>query len=134
MLPADYVARAVTELGGSAAAAGGTFHIALPRPVTWDRMLASATAAGHQIKRVPLETWLSALADREDEQGLALAAITELLRDAAQGTQLAALATDATAQVLRDLDVPFPRFDDSWLTAMTRYFSETGYFRSPRSA
>jgi thioester reductase-like protein len=130
LLPADYVARAVTELGSFAPAAGGTFHIALPRPVTWDRMLAFAIAAGYRIKRVPLETWLSDLADREDERGLALAAITELLRGAARGTRLAALATDATARALRDLDVPFPQFDDSWLTAMTRYFSETGYFRS----
>jgi thioester reductase-like protein len=130
LLPADYVARALTELGGAAPATGDTFHIALPEPVTWERMLASATAAGHRITRVPLETWLSDLAAREDERGLALAAITELLRDAAQGTELAALATDATARTLRDLGVPFPEFDDSWLTAMTRYFSETGYFRS----
>jgi thioester reductase-like protein len=134
LLPADYVARAVTELGGSAPAAGGTYHIALPQPVTWDRMLASAVADGHRITRVPLETWLGDLAGREDERGLALAAITELLRDAAQGTQLAALATGATAPTLRDLGVPFPEFDDSWLTAMTRYFSETGYFRPARSA
>jgi thioester reductase-like protein len=133
LLPADYVARAVMELGRAAPATGGTYHIALPRPVTWDQMLESAIAAGHRIRRVPLETWLSDLAAREDERGLALAAITELLRETALGThRLAVLATDATAQALRGLDVPFPQFDDSWLTVMARYFSETGHFRPAR--
>jgi hypothetical protein len=95
-------------------------------------MLATAIAAGYPIKRVPLEAWLSDLADRDDERGLALATVVELLRDAALGThQLAALATDATAQALHDLDIPFPKFDASWLTAMARYFSETGHFRPP---
>jgi thioester reductase-like protein len=132
LLPVDYVARAVMALGDSASATGGTFHIALPQPVTWERMLGSAATAGHRIRTVPLETWLGDLADREDEQGLALAAIADLLRDAAQGTPLAALATDETARALGALGVPFPHFDDSWLTTMTRYFSEAGYFRPAR--
>jgi thioester reductase-like protein len=133
LLPADYVARAVMELASAAPAAGGAFHIALPRPVTWDRMLTSAITAGHRLRTVPLETWLSDLAGRQDERGFALAAISELLRDTALGTlKLAVLATDATARALRDLDVPFPQFDDSWLTAMVRYFTETGHFRPAR--
>jgi len=132
LLPADYVARAVMKLGGSAPPAGGTFHIALPRPVTWDQMLASLTADGYQIRSVPLETWLSRLADREDERGLALAAISELLRDAAAGSDLGGLATDVTDLALAGLGVPFPQFDGSWLTAMTAYFAETGYFQPYR--
>jgi thioester reductase-like protein len=118
LLPADYVAQALVALATSAPAA--TYHLALPQPVTWERILKH-----HNVTPVDADTWFDALADRRDEQGLALASVAGLLRGGAVPT----LATDETAAALRALGRPFPAYDDSWLASMIRYFTETGHFR-----
>jgi thioester reductase-like protein len=131
LLPADYVARALVTLAGAAPAAGATYHLALPQPVAWDRILDHRRAAGHRITTVDAETWLGRLAGRRDEPGLALASVSDLLRG---GSAVPRLATDDTAAALRALAIPFPTFDDSWLAAMIRYFAETGHFRPSAAA
>lgn len=118
ILPADYVAKALVTLATSAPAA--TYHLALPQPVSWERILQH-----HTVITVDTDTWLDALADRRDEQGQALASVAGLLRG---GGAVPTLATDETATVLQALGQPFPDYDDSWLASMIRYFTATGHF------
>jgi thioester reductase-like protein len=57
MVPVDYVSRAIVRLSLRDESLGKRFHLANPRPVKVDDLVAWIEAFGYPLKRVPYDRW-----------------------------------------------------------------------------
>ncbi|MEL6468401.1 MAG: thioester reductase domain-containing protein [Cyanobacteria bacterium J06623_4] len=57
LLPVDFAAKAIIYLSKQPSALGKAFHLIHPHPASSDLLFNACRSAGHQIKRVPYDTW-----------------------------------------------------------------------------
>lgn len=127
LLPVDFIARAVVGLSLRPEAAGETYHLLHPEPVSSEVLFEVCREAGYAIERVPYDTWFRHLGEiASGDQGHALFPLVALFssrrgrRDGAGGTGRTGEASRAelpfdtrrTRSALRAAGLTLPTLDE----------------------
>ena len=138
MVPVDYVSRAIVRLSLRNESLGKRFHLANPRPVKVDDLVAWIEAFGYPLKRVPYDKWRTDLLNptkglRED----AMYSLAPLLSMSAtiEGPKMVRTIPEFdrrnTAEALSGTEISCPPVDEGVMENYLVYLVRRGFLDSP---
>jgi thioester reductase-like protein len=138
MVPVDYVSRAIVRLSLRGESLGKRFHLAHPRPVSVNDLVAWIEAFGYPLKRVPYDKWRADLINptkglRQD----ALYSMAPLLSmsAAADGPTLVGKMPEFdcrnTTEDLSGTEISCPQVDEELMENYLVYLVRSGFLDSP---
>jgi thioester reductase-like protein len=130
MVPVDYVSAAILQLSQQKSAAGGTFHLANPAPVTFQDMVRRLRAAGYALADTSWDEFVTAVRDDRDN---ALFPVVDLFRAYLSAGESHYLPIDvsATERSLAGSGIVCPEIGEELFRKYTEFFAGVDYFPTP---
>ncbi|WP_396230031.1 thioester reductase domain-containing protein, partial [Frankia sp. CpI1-P] len=127
MIPVDYASAAVVTLSQQDSAAGRTFHLYNPAPISFRSMVDRLGAAGYALTETPWEEFAATV--RADRGNALFPVLDTFAAHMAGGARLYLdIDVDTTERALAHAGITCPPIDDDLFARYTAFFADTGYF------
>ncbi|ATE55857.1 polyketide synthase [Actinosynnema pretiosum] len=127
LVPVDYASAAITHLATRPEAAGRTFHVSNPAPITYRDMIGHLRSLGHELEELPPAEWSARVRADRDNALQPLLDSFEAIAAAGEGAYPDFDVT-GTDEALRDAGLTCPPMTGELFTRYVRFFTDAGYF------